>query len=146
MYRKTYSEQLSEQKGFLLNMQILADAFEDHYKLLGFFPSGNRPTLKSIRHYRNGTTPSISSVYILWAFQVNSLFSSFQDVSLIIIGEPEPGLLSPSTSFTMRMRSSVMVSCSICTAWIERYSISKAASSRSCFPISQPRGLPWGSL
>lgn len=99
MYRKTYSEQLSEQKGFLLNMQILADAFEDHYKLLGFFPSGNRPTLKSIRHYRNGTTPSISSVYILWAFQVNSLFSSFQDVSLIIIGEPEPGLLSPSTSY-----------------------------------------------
>ena len=88
MYRKTYSEQLSEQKGFLLNMQILADAFEDHYKLLGFFPSGNRPTLKSIRHYRNGTTPSLSSVYILWAFQVNSLFSSFQDVSLIIIGEP----------------------------------------------------------
>lgn len=99
MYRKTYSEQLSERKGFLLNMQILADAFEDHYQLTAFFPSGNRPTLKAIRHYRNGTTPSIGSVYILWAFQVNTLFSTFQDVSLIIVGEPDTSLLSPSTSY-----------------------------------------------
>ncbi|MGI6010198.1 MAG: PucR family transcriptional regulator [Ruminococcus sp.] len=99
MYRKTYSEQLSEQKGFLLNMQILADAFENHYQLIAFSPAGNRPTLKAIRHYRNGTTPSIGSVYILWAFQVNPHFSAFQDVSLIIVGEPDLSCLSPSTSY-----------------------------------------------
>ncbi|MGI6007032.1 MAG: PucR family transcriptional regulator [Ruminococcus sp.] len=99
MYQKKHSEKLKEQKRFLLNMQILADAFEDRYNLITFSPAGNRPTLKSIRHYRNGTTPSIGSVYILWAFQINPSFAAFRDVSLIIIGEPELSFLSSSSSY-----------------------------------------------
>ena len=82
-------------------MQILADSFEDTFNLVKFSPAGNRPTLKSIRHYRNGTTPSIRSVYILWSFQINENFKNFQNVSLIIIGDVEPGALSESTSYIL---------------------------------------------
>ena len=80
-------------------MQILADSLEDRFDMLEFSPAGNRPTLKSIRHYRNGTAPTIGYAYILWAFQINERFASLQDVSLIIIGEPERTMLSASTSY-----------------------------------------------
>lgn len=99
MQKKIYPDSMPPTEGFLLNMQILADSFEDRYDMLEFSPAGNRPTLKSVRHYRNGTTPTIGHVYILWAFQINERFSTLQDVSLIIIGDPDLSKLSDSTSY-----------------------------------------------
>lgn len=96
----------TQHEEFLLNMQILADVLEDSYNILKFVPQKNRPLLKTIRYYRNGITPSLDNVYILWAFQVNEQFAMYQDVSLIIIGEVDTTLLSASTSYIVLSENS----------------------------------------
>ena len=63
--KKVYPDSSPPLRRLLLNMQILADSLEDRFDMLEFSPAGNRPTLKSIRHYRNGTAPTIGYAYIL---------------------------------------------------------------------------------
>lgn len=98
MKKRLYPDETSNGKGFLLNLLILADAFEEPYNIINFLPRNPRPTLKGIRHYRLTPSPQIGYVYLVSAADVNEHFQSYQDINFIVIGEVDVSLFSGSSS------------------------------------------------
>lgn len=98
MKKRLYTDEPSHSAGFLLNLMILADAFEERYNIIDYLPRDPRPTLKGIRHYRSSSSPQIGYVYLVASSDVNEHFASYQSINFIVIGKVDTSLFSDSSS------------------------------------------------
>lgn len=98
MKKRLYTDASTTQNGFLLNLLILADAFEERYNILHFLPRNPRPTLKGIRHYRATPSPQLGYVYLVSAADVTEQFVTYHDISFIVIGDIDIARFSGSSS------------------------------------------------
>ena len=98
MQKRLYPDETNYGKGFLLNLLILADAFEERYNIINYLPKDSRPTLKGIRHYRLNPSPQIGYVYLVAAADVDEHFRFYQNINFIVIGKVDVSLFSNNSS------------------------------------------------
>lgn len=94
----TDGEVSEELLGFKLNMQILADVFEDCCKLIAFLPRDNEACLQGARFYRSGHELNKKFVYFIDAEEVSDEVRNWEaGLGFVVIGEINTDLFSPES-------------------------------------------------
>lgn len=77
-------EQLSE--GFVLNMQILADALTEAFDGVTFYAKTDHARLKGVKLYQKGKNLHSQYAYIIHNHEITDAFMDYRNISFIIIG------------------------------------------------------------
>lgn len=81
---------------FRLNMQILADAFAEHYQNVTFYAQNDRPCLEGIRLYKRGKSLNPRYVYLLQSKDVDNTFPEYKNIGFICAGHTDITCFHPS--------------------------------------------------
>jgi len=110
MKKRLYTDTFNYKEGFLLNLLILADAFEERFNILHFLPRDPKPSLKGIRHYRTSPSPQLGYIYLVEAKDVGPHFTTYHEIQFIIIGETDMNHFSNSSSLIILADSADAIS------------------------------------